>query len=116
MKQLQPIETVLSYHYMRHLGPRFDSAGIKIEILPKATPLQILADSNLRNSEYFEAVKNGILQGIELIFSTEELSGEIIVRDLDAHEIHSSEMAFLRGSRALIASIPGLLAEKKLEI
>ncbi|AFM13992.1 hypothetical protein [Turneriella parva] len=111
MKQLQPIETVLSYDYTRHLGPRFDSAGIKIEILPSNTSLEVIADPNLRNPEYFEAAKRGVFEGLELIFPNEKFTGKIIIRDLIAHEVHSSEVAFLRGAKALVASIPGLLAE-----
>jgi hypothetical protein len=101
MKSLGEIK--IAYYYSEHLGPRFQSAGITLQLNISDT-YKFIPKVKWNSGNYTKAVESGILDGLNDIGYDKEKGIKIELIDCIDHHIYSSTVAFYTAARTLIRS------------
>ena len=96
-------EIKLKYFYSQHLGPRFESAGITIN-LSLASEYQFISNVKWNNYDYSKVIEKGIKDGLKDIGFNINNGIMIELVEYEEHDVDSSENAFYLASRILIRS------------
>jgi len=100
MTPITPGEIELFTHYRRHLGPRFDRAGLRLRSHYNQQPgIQFHVPVS---SAYRAAIIRGIEQGMAKRFPDFPTTGSIWVHEIVEDDVESSEHAFYTVARAAI--------------
>jgi hypothetical protein len=100
MPPASPGEIELYANFSRHLGPRFEAAGLRIQFHYNQTPgihfrVQV-------SDEYRAAILRGIQDGMAERFPPFPSSGSVWITEVTEHEVDSSQQAFYRVARSII--------------
>jgi hypothetical protein len=95
-----PGEVELTASFRTHLGPRFESAGVRIQFHYNQVP-GIHVKVRI-NEEYRESLLQGLRDGVQLYFPNLLRSGSICILDVYEHEVDSSKRAFYKAGRLAI--------------
>jgi hypothetical protein len=100
MKSITPGEIELYCYFARHLGPRFESAGLRIQFHYNQTPgIHLKANTS---TEYKDAIIKGIREGLALRFPEFPTTASVWITEITEHPIDSSANAFYKAARAMI--------------
>jgi len=95
-----PGEVELISHFSRHLGPRFESAGVRVQFHYNQIPgVHFKAEPS---EEYRAAILRGLREGMALHFPEFPQSGSVWVTEVVEHEVDSSARAFYLAARLVI--------------
>jgi GNAT superfamily N-acetyltransferase len=95
-----PRELEMASQYRQHLGPRFESAGIRIQFHRNQPPgIHFKVDAA---EEYRPSILKGIEDGLQLRFPEFAASGSVWITGVTEHPIDSSPRAFYRAARLVI--------------
>ena len=100
MLHVAPGEVELSAYFRKHLGPRFEAAGLRVQFhynQPPGIHFKIAAPE-----EYREAIIRGIRDGLALRFPDFPNSASVWILDVTVDEVESSRRAFYRAGRMVI--------------
>jgi hypothetical protein len=100
MKPLTPGENELYSYFSRHLGPRYQAAGLRIQFHYNQTPgIHLKANTS---PEYKEAIIKGIQDGLALRFPEFPSTAAVWITEITEHPVDSDANAFYRVARAMI--------------
>src|SRR5579871_2490544 len=95
-----PGELEVYCYYSRHLGPRMEAAGLRVQFHYNQKPgVQFKAQPR---EEYRAAILLGIQEGMTARFPNFPKSGSIWITEILDNEIDSSEVAFYKAGRLVI--------------
>ena len=86
--------------YSKHLGPRYEGAGLRIQFHYNQVPGIHFKTSP--PEEYREAILKGLQEGLAVRFPDFPSSASVWVTEIAAHEVDSSQMAFYKVARLVI--------------
>ncbi len=82
--------------FKSHLGPRFESAGLKVQFHYNQEPgIHFIAQPP---EEYSDAIRKGLSQGLALYFPTFPNSGSVWITEITVDDVSSSQAAFYRAA------------------
>lgn len=94
--------------FSQHLGPRFQSAGLRVQFHYNQTPgIHFIVQPP---EEYVEAIKKGLSHGLTRYFPNFPEAGSVWVTEVTVHDVDSSQAAFYRAG-LLVMSQAFALAE-----
>ena len=94
-----PGEIEVTVSYSRHLGPRYEAAGLTLHFHYNQTPgIHFKVDS----IEYRNAILKGIEEGMASRFPEFPSTGSIWVTGIIEHPVDSSGLAFYKAARAAV--------------
>ena len=100
MQLNSPGEVELYSYYSAHLGPRFETAGLRVQFHYNQTPgLHVKAAAS---EEYKESILRRLQDGLALRFPEFPKSGSVWVTEITEHKVDSSQRAFYRVARLVI--------------
>lgn len=109
MSRSGPGEVEHSAFYRSHLGPRFESAGLRVQFhRNRGGGIQLKAQVS---EEYRAAIFKGLQDGLELHFPDLPPTTSVWITEVTEHEVESSPAAFYIAARLVIeqaASLPRL--------
>lgn len=93
--------------YSSHFGPRFESAGLRVQFHSNQEPgfhfkTQV-------SGEYKVAILKGLQEGLALHFPDFPATASVWITEVTEHEVHSSSAAFYNVARLVIDQAAGLL-------
>jgi len=95
-----PGEIKVTASYSRHLGPRFEAAGLTLQFHYNQTPgvhFKVDAPALYRNS-----ILKGIEDGMASRFPNFPSTGSIWITEIIEHPVDSCEVAFYRAARSAV--------------
>jgi hypothetical protein len=96
-----PGEIEISCFYLKHLGPRMEGAGLRVQFHYNQKP-GIHFKVPQPCEEYHRAILNGIKKGMATRFPDFPTTGSIWVTEIFDDKINSSEVAFYKAGRLVI--------------
>lgn len=107
MTRSHPGEVEHSSFYSAHLGPRFESAGLRVQFHSNQEPgFHFKAQVS---EEHKAAILRGLQDGLALHFPDFPATASVWITEVAEHEIHSSSAAFYNVARLVIEQAAGLL-------
>src|SRR5687768_1771050 len=100
MPQIAPGEVELSAYFRRHLGARFEAAGLRVQFHYNQQPgihFKVAAPAEFR-----DAIINSLQDGLALRFPDFPKHASVWVLEVTADEVDSSPRAFYRAGRMVI--------------
>jgi hypothetical protein len=95
-----PGETEVAVTYARHLGPRYEAAGVTLQFHYNQPPgIHFKVDCR---AEYRPAILKGIEDGMASRFPNFPSTGSIWITGINEHPVDSSLIAFYRAARSVI--------------
>ena len=95
-----PGETELVSEFSRHVGPKIEAAGLRIQFHYNQEPgISFKAQPS---AEYRAAILQGLQEGMAMRFPDFLSSGSVWVTEVMEHEIDSSSNAFYKAARLVI--------------
>lgn len=83
-----------------HLGPRFQSAGLRVQFHYNQVPgIHFAVEPP---AEYAEAILKGLRDGLIRYFPDFPDSGSVWVKEVTVHEVSSSQAAFYRAGLLVV--------------
>lgn len=80
--------------FSAHLGPRFQSAGLRVQFHYNQEPgIHFIAQPP---EEYAEAIMKGLRDGLTRYFPGFPDSGSVSVNEITVHDVNSSQASFYR--------------------
>jgi hypothetical protein len=80
--------------FSAHLGPRFQSAGLRVQFHNNQAPgIHFVVEPP---EEYAEAILKGLRHGLARYFPNFPESGSVWVQEVTVHDVDSSQAAFYR--------------------
>lgn len=80
--------------FSAHLGPRFQSAGLRVQFHYNQEPgIHFIIQPP---EEYADAIMKGLTQGLTRYFPNYPDSGSVWVKEVTVHDVDSSQAAFYR--------------------
>ena len=107
MKHIVPGEIELSCFFKRHLGPRYEGAGLRIQFHYNQPPGIHFKVSP--PDEYAEAILKGLKDGLSLRFPDFPSNGSIWILEIFDDPVDSSQRAFYKAARMIIDQAHSLL-------
>lgn len=101
MKSLGEIK--IKYFYSRHLGPRYESAGIELN-LSISNKYKFINKKKDIDRKYLDAIKKGVLAGLKDIDFDINNGVRIELIDYTEHPVDFCEVAFYIAARIAIRS------------
>lgn len=102
-----PGEVELISHFRRHLGPRFESAGLRVQFHYNQVPgIHFKAEPS---EEYRVVILQGLKDGMALHFPNFPESGSVWITEVVEHEADSSAVAFYKAARLVIEQAASLV-------
>jgi len=80
--------------FSSHLGPRYQSAGLRIQFHYNQAPGIYFVV--YPPAEFADAILKGLRDGLHRYFPDFPESGSVWVKEVDVHAVHSSQVAFYR--------------------
>jgi hypothetical protein len=102
-----PGETELAVSYSRHLGPRYERAGLRIQFHYNQIP-GIHFKVNV-SDEYRPAIERGISDGLKRRFPDFPGTASVWITEVIEHEVDSSRSSFYRVAVAAIEQAYALM-------
>ena len=100
MKSVSPGELEVYGFFSQHLGPRFQSAGLRLQFHYNQEPG--IHFKIQPNAEYAESILQGIRDGMALRFPSFPQSGSVWITEVTEHPVDSSRRAFYLAARMAI--------------
>jgi hypothetical protein len=101
MSSTTPGEIEVYSLYRKHLGPRMEAAGLRVQFHYNQKP-GIHFKIQPREEEYRNAILKGIEEGMAARFPNFPSTGSIWITEISEHEVDSCELAFYRAGRLVI--------------
>jgi hypothetical protein len=99
------VEHVVSFN--QHLGPRFQSAGLRVQFHYNQVPgIHFKVEPPV---EYADAILRGLQHGLDRYFPSFPSTGSIWVNEVIADEVSSSQAAFYRAAVLVMHQALGLV-------
>ena len=100
MPSTLPGEVEISCFYRKHLGPRMEAAGLRVQFHYNQIPgIHFKVQPR---EEYRNAILNGIDDGMKTRFPDFPKTGSIWVTDILEDEVDSCELAFYKAGRLVV--------------
>lgn len=108
MQYDSPGEIELLAAFSRHLGPRFEAAGLRIQFHYNQIPgIHFKVEPTL---EYRASILQGLQDGMASRFPNFPRHGSVWVTEVIAHDVDSSARAFYKAARLVIEQAHALMA------
>jgi len=93
--------------FSEHLGPRFQSAGLRIQFHYNQAPgIHFIVQPP---QEFAEAIRKGLLRGLARYFPNFPESGSVWVKEVTVHDVDSSQSAFYRAGLLVMSQASALV-------
>ncbi len=80
--------------FSAHLGPRFQSAGLRVQFYYNQTPgIHFITEPP---KEYVDAITKGLADGLARYFPNFPETGSVCIKEVTVHDLNSSQEAFYR--------------------
>ena len=100
MSQITPAEVELMSHFNRHLGPKFEAAGLRGQFHYNQEPgIHCKSEPSV---EYRAAILAGLQEGMALRFPDFSSTASLWVTEVIEHEVESSQQAFYKAAQLVI--------------
>jgi hypothetical protein len=100
MWKFAPGQIELVSYFRKHLGPRFDSAGLRVQFHYNQEPgIHFKVKTS---EEYRDAIMKGLLEGMALRFPDFPGTGSIWITEIMEDKVSSSWRAFYLAARLVI--------------
>jgi hypothetical protein len=100
MKHIAPGEIELTCLYQKHLGPRYEGAGLRIQFHYNQVPG--IHFKVAPPEEYAEMILQGLKDGLSLRFPDFPSYGSIWILEIFDDPVDSSQRAFYKAARMII--------------
>jgi hypothetical protein len=100
MQGTTPGELEVYGFYRKHLGPRMEAAGLRLEFHYNQKPGIYFKVQP--SEEYRKGILQGIKDGMAARFPNFPSTGSIWITEISEHEVDSSERAFYKAGRLVI--------------
>ena len=108
MQAASPTDLELVASFRRHLGPRFEAAGLRVQFHSNQTPgIHVRVPVS---EEYRASIVRGLQDGMASCFPHGAASACIWVTEVTDHEVDSSQDAFYRLARSIIEQARALVS------
>jgi hypothetical protein len=100
MSFIKPGEVELVSYFSRHLGPRFEAAGLRVQFHYNQQPgIHFKVEPS---EEYREAILKGLREGMALRFPDFPSTASIWITEILEDEVASSQRAFYKAARLVV--------------
>jgi hypothetical protein len=96
----EPREIEVYSYFRKHLGPRMEAAGLRVQFHYNQTPGVHFKIHP--SEEYRDAIIKGIEDGMAARFPEFPKTGNIWITEITEHEVDSCQNAFYKAGRAVI--------------
>ena len=100
MQPNHPGEVELYASFMKHFGPTFRHAGLRVQFHYNQEPgIHFRAEPPL---EFAEAILRGVQHGLDRYFPEFPANGSVWITEVSVHEVYSSSAAFYQAGLLVI--------------
>jgi hypothetical protein len=100
MPRNHPGEVEHAAFFNQHVGPRFQSAGLRVQFHYNQTPgIHFKVEPS---AEYADAILRGLRHGLDRHFPSFPSTGSIWIKEIMIDEVSSSQAAFYRAALLVI--------------